>query len=139
MSGSVGVAFGDRDAELFEFAYEGFEPAVVIKERLVGGELVGGEEAGDGLAGDFAGPGVERSVQSGWIVVAGAGGFAAAAGPDDDAAGEAGAEGGELGGEMREFGLLAFGRRHRVQFLSYPRFVSGHLPQYSYCGYSGRW
>src|SRR6266849_3924408 len=91
------VALDDREAERFELGDDGLEPPVVVEKRLVVVELVPGQQSRDGLAANLAGPGEERPVEPGWVVVAGASRLAAVAGAHDDAAGQARAEGGELG------------------------------------------
>ena len=114
----AGVGFEGGGAEGFEPGEELAEPAVVVDPGLVVAVLVDGEPAADGFPGDLAGPLPVRAVQPGRVGVAAAVGAAAAGAPLGDRAGQdhaGGGDGGELGGDLLGFGLVAGGDTHGLR------------------------
>jgi len=112
------VGFEGGGAEGLEPGEELVQPPVVADPGLVVAVLVGGEPAADGFGGDLAGPLPVRAVQPGRVGVAGAVAAAAAGSPLGDGAGQHHAragDGGELGGDLPGFGLVAGGDTHGLR------------------------
>jgi len=106
----AGVGVEGGGAEGFEPGEQLAQPPVVVDPGCVVAVLVGAEPAADGLGGDLAGPLPVGAVQAGRVGVAGAVGAAAAGAPLGDRAGQdhaGGGDGGELGGDLLGFSLVA--------------------------------
>ena len=114
----AGVGVEGGGAEGLEPGEQVAEPAVVVDPGLVVAVLVGGEPAADGFRGDLAGPLPVGAVQAGRVGVAAAVGAAAAGVPLGDRAGQdhaSAGDGGELGGDLLGFGLVAGGDTHGLR------------------------
>src|ERR1700736_6403013 len=112
------VGFEGGDAEGFEPGEQFVQPPVVVDPGLVVAVLVVAEPAADRFRGDLAGPLPVGAVQAGRVGVAGAVAAAAAGAPLGDRAGQHHAragDGGELGGDLLGFGLVAGGGTHGLR------------------------
>src|SRR5580693_9116247 len=112
------VGFESGGAEGFEPGEQFVQPPVVVDPGLVVAVLVVAEPAADGFRGDLAGPLPVGAVQAGRVGVAAAVAAAAAGAPLGDRAGQHHAragDGGELGGDLLGFGLVAGGDTHGLR------------------------